>query len=476
MFQSIFLSFNTQVQYHDVRVTVQLNAWANCVNYMGSVAPTAQPMQNCQLMIDYVYLDSEERKRFAQASHEYLIEQLQFTGSESITATSNKYRLNFNHPSKYLVWVPHLNNFINPQQWAVHALAQGSWQNAYDQMAKIVALGESGAASSTNANQQCSVSVNVLSAEDPVAQGLFNLNYNGGGLGGGCLLDGMWSKVNVLVKAYSGNKAAVQPAGLPAGQSLWNVVVGQGSPSTDPNINNPNTALSNAWQDAFDNCVVTQNNLKASDISFTVNSLKGISQQSQGVAVPVLDENTYKNITVLDQFNYGNFIDGTDNPCMQAKIQLNGHDRFQALDGYYFNYVQPYQHFSHTPADGVNVYSFALKAEDHQPTGTCNFSRIDNATLQVDLGITNTLANMSAIFPSNTPQNTVYTNYFLGANSSLLNIYTVNYNVLRVMSEKILWLALMICQSIIINKSYAQKSSTLIQKTHKNKEKSLVEC
>ncbi len=59
-------------------------------------------MSDSYLLIDYVYLDSEERKRFAQASHEYLIEQLQFTGSESLTAATAKYRLNFNHPCKFL--------------------------------------------------------------------------------------------------------------------------------------------------------------------------------------------------------------------------------------------------------------------------------------------------------------------------------------------------------------------------------------
>ena len=139
-------------------------------------------------------------------------------------------------------------------------------------------------------------------------------------------------------------------------------------------------------------------------------------------------------VNVLDQFNTGNFVDGTDNPCVNAKLQLNGHDRFQILDGYYFNYVQPYQHFDNTPADGINVYSFALKAQDHQPTGTCNFSRIDNATLQVDLGVANGYATESALGYANVNGNTVYTQNLLGANSSLLNIYTVNYNVLRVMS------------------------------------------
>jgi hypothetical protein len=131
----------------------------------------------------------------------------------------------------------------------------------------------------------------------------------------------------------------------------------------------------------------------------------------------------FHGVSVQDQFNYGNYIDGTNNPVCAAKLQLNGSDRFQERDGYYFNYVQPFQHFSNTPADGINVYSFALKPEDHQPSGTCNFSRIDNATLQVKLGL------------DNQPGDNNYTTDYIGTNSnSLLNIYAVNYNVLRVMS------------------------------------------
>ena len=91
-----------------------------------------------------------------------------------------------------------------------------------------------------------------------------------------------------------------------------------------------------------------------------------------------------------------------------VQLKLNGHDRFSARERGYFSRVQVYQH--HTGeggfADGsVGVYSFALKPEEHQPSGTCNFSRIDNAQLTFSAGFEN-------------------------AGS----IYAVNYNVLRIMS------------------------------------------
>ena len=101
------------------------------------------------------------------------------------------------------------------------------------------------------------------------------------------------------------------------------------------------------------------------------------------------------------------------NPVVTAKLQLNGHDRFSERDGRYFNLVQPYQHHENVPSQGINVYSFGLKPEEHQPSGTCNMSRIDNATLQLKLS-----------------QGSINT----GSKTCKVRVYAVNYNVLRIMS------------------------------------------
>jgi hypothetical protein len=100
------------------------------------------------------------------------------------------------------------------------------------------------------------------------------------------------------------------------------------------------------------------------------------------------------------------------NPVEVAKLQLNGQDRFTEREGSYFDRVQPYQHHSRTPSTGINVYSFAIRPEEHQPSGTCNFSRIDKATLQLSVSL-----------------NTV-----VGARTAQVRVYALNYNVLRVMS------------------------------------------
>jgi hypothetical protein len=107
-------------------------------------------------------------------------------------------------------------------------------------------------------------------------------------------------------------------------------------------------------------------------------------------------------------------------PVANTKLVLNGHDRFAERPREYFTQTQVWQHHTGTPVtcdtaltsaaigkasvDEIAVYSFALKPEEHQPSGTCNFSRIDNAQLKI------------------------------AGNSANVNVYAVNYNVLRVMS------------------------------------------
>jgi hypothetical protein len=95
------------------------------------------------------------------------------------------------------------------------------------------------------------------------------------------------------------------------------------------------------------------------------------------------------------------------NPVAMAKLQLNGHDRFSERDGKYFNLVQPYQHHENVPSVGINVYSFGLRPEEHQPSGTCNMSRIDNATLQL----------------------TLTSDSVTGNKTCKIRVYAINYNV-----------------------------------------------
>ena len=109
------------LQYHEVKLNLDLRASADLVN--ADVAPTVPSLSACKLYVDYIYLDTDERRRFAQVIHEYLIEQVQFTGAESIGASTNtkNVTLNFNHPVKELVWahttVDHATSGFAANNW-----------------------------------------------------------------------------------------------------------------------------------------------------------------------------------------------------------------------------------------------------------------------------------------------------------------------------------------------------------------------
>jgi hypothetical protein len=114
-------------------------------------------------------------------------------------------------------------------------------------------------------------------------------------------------------------------------------------------------------------------------------------------------------------FGY-DFATTASTPFADAILQLNGNDRFSVRDGAYFSYVQPYQHHTNIPSNpGISVYSFALKPEDHQPSGTLNMSRIDTATLMITTKDVSKYTTGSTTFDG-------------------INIYAVNYNVLRILS------------------------------------------
>ena len=74
-----------------------------------------------------------------------------------------------------------------------------------------------------------------------------------------------------------------------------------------------------------------------------------------------------------------------EDPMLSAKILFNGIDRFWVRPAKYFRVVQPYEYHTYTPNAFIYVYSFGLKPEEHQPTGTSNFSRYDSATLNIEV-------------------------------------------------------------------------------------------
>lgn len=261
------------LQYHEVKFNLEFAEKRDCywagvhdgASWSTDMSAVSVPsLGTASLFVDYIYLDTDERRRFAQVAHEYLIEQLQFGGDESTSQVSNKVKLSFNHPVKALIWAVQPSDNVSVDKAATFGK---QWFNFTD-------------------------------ADDTMTAGVMT---NAGAAGG---------------SLYVGA----------------NTVFGTGS-----------------------------------------------------------------------------------NPTELAKIQLNGHDRCSERDGRYYNLIQPYQHFRNVPSLGINVYSFGLKPEEHQPSGTCNFSRIDNAVLNL------TLTRNSVVKDG-------------ASRSCNIKVFAINYNVLRIMS------------------------------------------
>jgi hypothetical protein len=272
------------LQYHEVRLDFDLTA------YYGSYFGTTNAFE---VWANYVYLDTEERRRFAQKGHEYLIEQVQHTGGDQLSTTGTEgnvqlVRLSFNHPVKELVWC-----YTNPSA-AANAQLNAMWNFC------------------TNTGN-----VNVTS--------------------------------NVVLLQASNNYVMPNVTGVPQLVSTFGTGLVSGS------------TTGAFW------------------VEEGTQYLGGLTQP--GIEV---------------------------GPLHLFKVILNGQDRFKEQYGNYFNQVQPFYHHTGTPYPGIYVYSFALQPEEHQPTGTCNFSRIDNAQVSVQLKSNN--------------------------QATLQKLFAVNYNILRIQS------------------------------------------
>ena len=129
----------------------------------------------------------------------------------------------------------------------------------------------------------------------------------------------------------------------------------------------------------------------------------------------------YDTIRPINKYGYAS------NPIDYCYLSINNHERFKLKPGSYFNWMQCFRHHTNIPkSPGINVYSFALNPEDYQPSGTCNFSRLDNARLTIGVGNLyygiNGIENSQDGQPINTPK------------MIPMRIFAVNYNILRIMS------------------------------------------
>jgi hypothetical protein len=413
------------LQYHEVRINLELRpsdevlfAVTNLTGNEGTTAgvtgaadvPNGSSVKDAvsyqkslvaaSLYVDYVFLDTDERRRMAQNPHEYLIEQLQFTGDESVGSSSNKIKLNFNHPCKELVFVvqpdanvDYCSSFLKGTPLNAALGAQPfNYTDALDALVNSIAafsgpLGLYLDDTGQNGNGAF-IDQSTGMFQDPGADSNNAVGIQWGNVGpfdwiesGDKANTGFTNPVQAFGGAggmealkYTSNGYVDSTTGLPYTGALTNKIVGNSS-VWDPNCTIPGLS-----------------------VPFPVSKIPDSGVSDAGAFVMAE--------TALNLHCWG------QNPVVTAKLQLNGQDRFSEREGTYFDLVQPYQHHTRNPDTGINVYSFALRPEEHQPSGTCNMSRIDNATLQLVLS----------------------TNAIGGDATAKVRVYATNYNVLRVMS------------------------------------------
>lgn len=405
------------LQYHDVRIKVELENLSNLIVYSYGSAGTAPNFGsmsvNLNVLSDYVYLDAEERKRFAQVGHEYLIEQLQYEDAFTL-AQGQGYTINFNHPCKEMIFTQKLGLFsgaLGGASVANRFLAYcggNNWDSALNDAAENVALGMF-AATATNSATGSDVAFAASTATQVSSYTLTT--------GSGTTCEIVVTAVNAggILSAWylpvSANKLIVNSINLASKLQYVTATVDMNGATAAASM----TIASIAVEVSDD-----QHTLSMTDISVPLNS--GFSSAMTSLVTDNRPAARKVNDVFVTQFNnYGLRLDGSGNCVSTVQLKFNGHDRFNQREGNYFNYVQPYQHHTRTPADGINVYSFGLHPEQHQPTGTANLSRIDSVRLNIvysDIYATQRMGSFAIDYTTNTK---VY-------------LFVVNYNVLRIMS------------------------------------------
>ena len=304
------------LQYHEVKIKFTLG-----------LSTDIGTDTEIKLFVDYIYLDTDERRRFAQVSHEYLIEQLQRIESDN----SDSHNLNLNHPVKELIWTTQLTN-----QYGTAKLQLNGHDRFTEQEEEYFQLRQP-------FDYHTSVpGINIDLQERPQLQ-----FYN--------------STTDNILKTIT----TIQNSGT---------------------SENSNTITITSTDLIFYTSVNPQ---------FKIGDILLVTSQSSGRIITQLftiiggSESNYK---VNNSSNSTDYIPATS----QGSIRLLA--RIQ----------DPIPRCSNLKKR-INVYSFALQPEEHQPSGTCNFSRIDNAKL---------------IFNSNAGSTA----------DDNVNIYATNYNVLRIMS------------------------------------------
>jgi hypothetical protein len=317
------------LRYHDVKINIKLNDLVNCCYYEKLKSDVLiedffPKLDSVSLIANYIYLDSDERKKFAQLNHEYLIDQSQIAEYTDIKNQKVNIELSFFNPIKQLFWIIRDQNNLARLKYFDYSTS--SYVDIYEFL------------SSSNGI------IKIRTVEQMLSN---NINIG--------------DTINICNSIYYNGTYIVQDI-----QNEYLFIKFNKFYIESYNYNHNITIKNNiAFYQKTDSYV----------------------GNSQAYIVKI----------------------NNSNPFVLSTLELNGIQRFYKVDSNYTNFVQPYQHNSRTPDYGINSYSFALYPEEYQPSGFCNFNRLDLKTMIFELN----------------------NNYITSSSAKNLSIYAHGYNVLR---------------------------------------------
>ena len=348
------------LQYHDVKLNFTWgSATATDGSGVGRDHQAATP--TCDVLCDYIYLDTDERRRFAQVSHEYLIDQVQ---RQVFGTAAERFNLKFNHPVKELIWTTDSHYGIADTATVVNQktrLQLNGHDRFSEQDREYFQIRQP-------LDHHTSVpGFNIKETDDPVMIAPIDVGV---------------TKLHETT-ASDGKAVLVEPAD--ATEPVTQLKLHSAQADTD---------------EADDGDDPTSSAIKVGDI-LSIN----ISPEPNGATLSELNLINYF-VQIKKVTRSGDILTYTFTNSLLSNY-------VPSLEGFFNNHgvsihiigrtQNPRSRCSSLHRD-INCYSFALKPEEHQPSGTCNFSRIDNAEL------------------------------VLSSSGTIQNVYAVNYNVLRVMS------------------------------------------
>lgn len=382
------------------------------------------------LWIDYVFLDTDERRRFAQVSHEYLIEQLQFSGDQPINTSGSSintpiqtFDLFFEHPVKELVWV--IKSFNDTKEHCNYTDTQLPLTPPFtdiglstDDDGESNVIGLTGLPTGYIDAGTFAMTLELTETRDRESGNFLVYQSN--------LSDATWSC------AFSGITFTGTIPDLKAGD----IILLYDSDNDESIHITINTVTSSIITATLDQILKTNSVLQTfvlesifrpmSNVTNVISNNTNIVVQPTSSMTAVSTWDHLNRLTNYDMVRPVNSYGLANNPVKTGQLRLNGRDRFETRPGQYFNWVQCYEHHTNIPkSPGINVYSFSINPEEHQPSGTCNFSRLDSAQLILSLG---------QLYYGTTGIGGIKDGTAQPMNVSNLQIYAVNYNILRIMS------------------------------------------